>query len=297
MSLIRSPPKSASGKGNSSSYPDLSNANTLEIDTKKFTARKRKTPENDFAHEFSEFKKEILEILIQNNKGQMENINTIGQNITSIKEQLNDIKTTTETLITENAQFKSQIASLNDTVKTQKEIITSLQNDIKQLKCETQINETKTVLRNGFDEAIIEFQERTERSKNIILTGIPEAPSKSVADRLDHDMSKANNVIKTIYADCPEPKKIFRIGKYIENKSRPIKVCFDFQDPVKRILRNKHNFKINGTRVYSDQTPYQQNFMANLKKELQQRQDNGEENLRIKYIKGIPKIIKAQPKN
>ncbi|CAH2092445.1 unnamed protein product [Euphydryas editha] len=161
MSLMRSPTKGASATGNSSSYPDLTNISAMDMDTKNMVVRKRKTPENDFTHEFNAFKKELLDILKESNRCQLESINTIGHSISSINEQLKEIKTTTEQLISENGLLKSQIATLNDTVKT----------------------------------------------------------------------------------------------------------------------------------------PHQQKFLANLIKELHQREKNGETNLIIKYIKGTPKIIKAQPKN
>lgn len=80
-------------------------------------------------------------------------------------------------------------------------------------------------------------------------------------------------------------------------KARPMKLCFDSQETVKIILRNKTGIKENSFRIYSDQTPYQQNFMVNLKKELKERQERGETDLTIKYIKGIPKIITQPSKN
>ena len=44
--------------------------------------------------------------------------------------------------------------------------------------------------------------------------------------------------------------------------------------------------------IYSDQTPNQQIYLQNLKEEMTRRNNEGEEDLTIKYIKGIPKIVK-----
>lgn len=49
--------------------------------------------------------------------------------------------------------------------------------------------------------------------------------------------------------------------------------------------------------MYSDQTPSQRKLMLNLQKELAHRIQNGEPNLVIKYVKGIPKIMKDESKN
>lgn len=57
------------------------------------------------------------------------------------------------------------------------------------------------------------------------------------------------------------------------------------------------NHKGNDVRIYSDQTPYQQKYLENLRRKLQERQENGEKDLFIKYKNGTPTIIKIHPKN
>ncbi|CAH2106378.1 unnamed protein product [Euphydryas editha] len=176
MSLMRSPTKGASATGNSSSYPDLTNISAMDMDTKNMVVRKRKTPENDFTHEFNAFKKELLDILKESNRCQLESINTIGHSIASINEQLKEIKTTTEQLISENGLLKSQIATLNDTVKVNEEKITFLQSEIKQLKSNartSQAPELSPVLMTTCDEAITELQERAERRTPKIIKAQP----------------------------------------------------------------------------------------------------------------------------
>ncbi|CAH2105001.1 unnamed protein product [Euphydryas editha] len=263
MSLMRSPTKGASATGNSSSFPDLTNISAVDMDTKNVVVRKRKTPDNDFAHEFNAFKKEILDILKESNRCQLENMNTIGHSISSINEQLKEMKITTEQLISENGLLKSQITTLNNTVKVNEENITLLQTEIKQLKSNartSQAPERSLVPMTTCDDAITELQERAERN-------------------------------------CPVIKKALRLGKYDAEKTRPLKICFDSHETVKTILRNRSNYKQDGVRFFSDQTPYQQKFLAKLIQELHQREEAGETNLIIKYIKGTPKIVKTQPKN
>lgn len=50
-------------------------------------------------------------------------------------------------------------------------------------------------------------------------------------------------------------------------------------------------------RLFSDQTRQQQEYMKNLRNELRRQIDGGEKDLVIKYVKGIPKIVKQSPKN
>lgn len=307
MSTIHSPKKSTSldnmisAGGSSISQPDLSKLDTIEPEPKTIYLRKRKVPESDFSFQFDEFKKEIIGVLKESSKCHIANITTISENISSIKEQLNEIKSTTENLMAENNNFKTQIMTLTDTVRTNEERITSLTNEVQQLKSDlpTTSSTVKSALQSlptSYDELIVELQERAERSRNIVVAGVAEIHSDSMEDRRKVDRHEIESIIKTIYPDCPQAERVLRLGKYDGKKTRPLKVSFASRETVKTVLRNKANIKVEGVRIYSDQTPHQQKFMINLKKELQQRQENGDENLTIKYIKGIPKIIK-QTKN
>ncbi|KOB72454.1 Uncharacterized protein OBRU01_12200 [Operophtera brumata] len=187
--------------------------------------------------------------------------------------------------------------TLTDTVRANEEKITSLQNEVLQLKSDSpttsKVKSTSPSLPTSYDELIVELQERAERSRNIVMVCITEKHSDSVEDRREVDGHEVQKVIETIYPDCQQPVRVLRLGMYNAMKTRPLKVCFASQDTAKAILRNKGNIKIEGVRIYSDQTPQQQkSMMINLKNELKQRQVNGEGNLTIKYVKGIPKIIK-----
>lgn len=290
--------KTISMEGSSSSQPDLSRLGMPELESKSISLRKRKAPDSDFTFQLNEFKKEILGILKESSITQMESLNTMSQNITSsITEKLQEIKITQEFLMTENDNLKSQVASLTDTVNANKQQITSLQNQLQTLTPDLQMPPiNQSALPTGYDDLILELQERTTRSKNIIIAGITERYSNNAAERREKDKLEAERIIDFIYPNCPKPIKIIRIGKYDESKTRPIKLCFDNQETAKNILRNKINLKEDSIRIYSDQTPYQQKLMLNLKTELKRRLENGETNLTIKYIKGIPKIV-TQPKN
>lgn len=303
--------KLVSAGGNSSSQPDLSKVVDIESDSEKVFTRKRKTPEYDFTQHFSEFKYEILNILKESSKNQAENINIISENISSINEKLQDVKTTTEQLVEDNISFKSQILTLKEIVKANENKILSLETEMQQLKINTtndvtvyskatpeQSSNTQPTLKNtDYDDIIVEFQERAERSKNIVIVGINEHHVDNIEERKEIDRCEADKIIKSIYPDCPRPEKIIRLGKYDGKKRRPLKICFPTQETAKTVLRNKVNLKVDGIRIYSDQTPKQQKDMKHLVTELHQRQENGEKNLMIKFIRGIPKIIKQETKN
>lgn len=79
------------------------------------------------------------------------------------------------------------------------------------------------------------------------------------------------------------------------NNPRPIKITLCEEDIVHNLirkaktLRDSNSFKkIN---ISLDRTPRQLEHYKSLKRELNQRISDGETNLKIKYIRGIPKIV------
>lgn len=307
MKAFRSPTKTPTttkttfSEGTSISQTDLSKINDLY--SENISHRKRKTPDCDFQHQFAEFKNEIMKEIVgtlqESCKNQNQNIKTISENISSINETLQNMKITTEQLIAENKSLKTQITNLSDTVKENEEKITSLQTDFQQLKSisTTPATHVQATPETIYEDLYEEFQDRAERSKNIIIVGVPEKHISNIEERRETERNEAANILSTIYPDCPKAAKVLRVGKYDGKKVRPLKLSFTSQEIAKTIMRNKSNLKVEGVRIYSDQTPQQQNFIKKLRDELQQRKDNGERDLIIKFLKGTPKIVKEQPKN
>lgn len=129
-----------------------------------------------------------------------------------------------------------------------------------------------------------------------MVTGINEPKNEDSASRRSRDKIEVMALIRTIFADCPEPTLVHRIGKYSADKIRPLKVHFDSNTTAKNILRQKNKLGPKN-KIFSDQTPGQRRYFNEVKDELKVRQAGGEEHLIIKYIKGIPTITKEVPKN
>lgn len=296
--VMRSPtktPKITIRDGNGSqSQPDLSSID----DHQSITFRKRKTPEDDYMHQFDQFKGEIMEVLKSFTTSQNQNMQTIIQNISSINSQLADIKSTTDSLAMENNMLKTEIAALKSSKTTTDETISNIQNDLQQLKSVSNlqpVSETQCATLQA--DILAEMEERSIRDKNIVIAGIPESLSTISSERQEHDKGEISKIISAIFSGClaPKPLKIIRLGKIDAGKTRPIKVCFDSATTAKEILKNRS--KVDAVKIYSDQSPYQQKFVKNLREELQKRTQSGENDLTIKYTRGVPKIVKIQPKN
>lgn len=297
MNLLRSPNKSCHG---SHSNPDLTTVTDIDnlINKPQITFRKRKEPEPDFSikQEFESFCNEMRSLFTKFSNTQSESTSKMQQDMTEIKEQLSGIKLSTEKVVEEQNKMKNELENLKSYCIKNENNIKCLQNEINLSK---NTESSLPQLQNTdftYEEILNEIQERTQRQKNIIICGIPESSFENKVERMRYDTNEVQNVIRTIEENCVQPLKTFRVGKFVAGRNRPIKACFESEQIVLKLLRNRKNTK-NNIRLYSDQTYNQRNYLNRLKDELLQRQEKGEENLSIKYIKGTPKIISQQPKN
>lgn len=321
MSAEGSPTRRGSTSERSGSYPNLQFKNnpsqSLELsqvtirNKRKFNLENEelKTEFSDMKLEFVELRKQMTALQLQmsemlafftsNNTMQMDNFSKISEDILVIKNQVSDIKSTTDSLNEEQNKLKSEITDIKTSNKLTQNKVELLESKIQSInsnmsQCGTLEASPKEKVQ---EDIIMELNERNLRSKNILISGITESTSTDPKERQVHDKNMSMSIIKTIYADCPQPRYVFRVGKYKKDKNRLVKVCFDSSDIVLNILRNKSSVKNEMNKFYPDQTPQQQSYMKYLKEELDSRTKNGETNLIIKYVRGTPKIISTPPKN
>lgn len=301
MSLFRSPGKIAAGGG---SQPDLSKISGEMVDS-QMTYRKRKQPidrECECKPDIQELRKELSHItdLLEKFVGSQEqNMKIVKENILDVKNEIADIKLTTSNIALEQNTIKTHLNQLDSKISCDEEKLKPLESELIQLKNILPTTSSPAMAQSGFsnnEQIILELQERNNREKNILLLGLPEFPSSNVVESRLKDQQDVWTLISTTFKDIPKPIKIFRIGKYNQNKSRVIKVCFTTSEPVKFLLKNKAKLP-KEIKVYSDQTPCQQKYLKNVREELARRQQNGESNLIIKYVKNIPTILNSIPKN
>ena len=96
--------------------------------------------------------------------------------------------------------------------------------------------------------------------------------------------------------------KVSRLGKFDSTpnkRSRPIKVVFSSEANVISTLKKLKKLKLKSIQkfakisIFRDRTPMQIKIYNDVKTELNNRLQNGESNLKIKFIKGIPNIISS----
>lgn len=183
-----------------------------------------------------------------------------------------------------------------------KSLILSLQEDIKQLRAATISPVTSTAEDLIKSEVIIqEVLERERRRCNVVIFGVAESGSSSRAEREAADVSTVQGVFRSIDATVSANFKTVRLGKFDPTKpisKRPIKISLPSPDSVLNILKKSNSLRNSleypGIAISSDRTPFQQKLFNAVKAELMERKSKGEENIRIKHINGIPKIVSSE---
>lgn len=220
----------------------------------------------------------------------LQNFNHSCVNITASETRLINGKKSVTWTCSSCDQMGSDINSL-------KAAIVSLQN---QLKSITVNNVTDASLSTHsefqFEEIVQEVVERQKRQSNIIIFGMKEQENLPKEDRINAEKEDVRNILYYISPDVTV-KNIQRLGKYDNQSSKPrlVKVSLLNSEQAIQVLRKSPNLKKNDNlkNIYlsSDQTPSQISYYKKVKSELEDRIKAGEENLKIKHINGIPKIV------
>lgn len=301
MSMQRTPPHATLISGSESGSGSVPNLSTYcnedfysNVNSRK---RKERTEENDYKKDFTQFRMEMMQFLEEFGKTQNNNLNLIREEISEIKNEIRTIKSTAENFTSRFEHLNTEIENIKAKTTTTEDKIKHIENEITQIKGNQHNSSSTSKFPDPCPEnLILELKDRCDREKNIIIVGISELNDKNSKSRRDYDYEKVLNLITQLHDNCPKPIKTIRLGKYIPSKSRPIKVCFDNTHTPKCLLRSKTKTTEN-IYIYSDQTPRQKKYLQILKEELNKRTEDGEKNLTIRYIKGVPTITVLNQKN
>ncbi|KAJ8671786.1 hypothetical protein QAD02_003045 [Eretmocerus hayati] len=129
-----------------------------------------------------------------------------------------------------------------------------------------------------------EVEDRLTRKKNVMIYNIPENDSK------DYLKNYLMDLLQEAPFD-PQSVRYFRMGKKTNDKSRPVKLVLNDSEDAMWVLIHQKEFCKDDVYCGNDKTPQQQEYLASLKAELNERKKKGETKLMIKYLKGTPTIV------
>ena len=185
---------------------------------------------------------------------------------------------------------KSEVKNVMDKLSHLEHRIDNLDNAFKLVSFRQEQQETEIAILNDkienlkdntSSELLEELQLRLSRSKNIIISGLPEQTEGNVDERREKDEYDVECLMRKMEMSDFDIQKISRLGKIREDRSRILRVVFSEEEEKTKALRKAKLLRSFGEyrRVYlnPDRTPSQQKQFARLRQELKAGRENGED--------------------
>lgn len=177
--------------------------------------------------------------------------------------------------------------------------VVALQGEIKELR---QIKESAcsvSISDDAFEEIISELDDRQSRKQNIIIFGVPEQRSDlGKEERQLAEEAAVDDILKVVSPDVNYRQlQRFRLGRFNLNatRPRPLKIkleCEKFvHDVIRRAKTLKNSPNHNNISLAFDKTFRQIAYYNKVKTQYNERVNKGENNISIKFVRGIPKIV------
>lgn len=178
-----------------------------------------------------------------------------------------------------------------------KAVIFQLKKEVSELKSQNSASSANKAMDcSDFNCIVQEVMDRQKRSKNIIIYGVEEKPDMNKDTRITHDTNCTKNILNFLSCNTDSMDiKPVRLGKYLPGRERPrpIKITFCDEQTVHNVIRKAKLLRgsdFNSISMSLDRTPKQIEYYNKLKRELNERLANGESNLKIETINGLPTI-------
>ena len=194
------------------------------------------------------------------------------RSIQSLKEDFNSIRSCVSSLEARITGFEQSLSTLR----------------VSQKKCETDVQNIKSdfeKLKLSFSssnsEILQEVEERQQRRNNVMIFGLPEKSHGSLIERKNHDNGAIHDLFDTMGIADASVEETRRIGRITDNKIRALKVTLKDQNTKQKILRSakelRKSSRFRHVFLANDATKWQQKELSNLRSELKNRRDQGEE--------------------
>jgi len=142
-----------------------------------------------------------------------------------------------------------------------------------------------------------------KRSVNIIIHGLDESPSMDTNECTKFDTSAINKLF-SVCSVCPDNIiNVSRLGRLIANKTRPIKLSLRNQCDVNSFIssflkaKRKSPSSVNNISVVKDRSQTERRHIKNVYTDYHNRVKSGEQNIKVLYINGLPRIVTTGSKN
>lgn len=174
---------------------------------------------------------------------------------------------------------------------------TTLRNEIATLNNRIQVLENSTDGSSNMPQLIQELANREMCARNIIVHGLQESSSNDPAVRIASDIKLLDDNIHPCNLTLPQDLKLFRLGRKISGKPRPLKVVLSSKEMALSLVSAFNSHKrtqlvpANSISISRDRTLLERQEIRRVYTELENRKKSGEHNISIRYRNGIPLIV------
>lgn len=137
-----------------------------------------------------------------------------------------------------------------------------------------------------------EVMERIKRAKNLIVYNFPESFHTIEQSRVDDDRQR---IIREILHFCCidfTNISVQRLGNNMGHRPRPLRVCLNRENDVHVVLRYRGLCKT-GLQFRPDRTLTQRRLFRDAKTALHSLRQQGFNNVKIKYMRGVPVVVQV----
>ncbi|KAL4126382.1 hypothetical protein QTP88_010604 [Uroleucon formosanum] len=168
---------------------------------------------------------------------------------------------------------------------------TNLRNEIATLNDRIQVLENSTDGSSNMPHLIQELANREMCARNIIVHGLQESSSNDPTVRIASDIKLLDDNIHPCNLTLPQDLKLFRLGRKISGKPRPLKVVLSSTEMALSFVSvfnsHKRNQLVpsNSISISRDRTLLERQEIRRVYAELENRKKNGEHNISISIFR------------
>lgn len=207
--------------------------------------------------------------------------------------EFTELRTSLSTLSSQFNDLKLENSLLRDEISTLRSRVDQIDNTSK-----SESSYTQSCL---LTQVLSETSDRERCAKNIIVRGLPVCDSAILADRISTDQEKLSDLFSKLNVLLPPYSKLLRIGK-IASGTSPIKVIFNSSIDASQVLQDvqrakKSNLLPPHISIVRDKTKRERDLFRAAYADLERRRVEGESDLMVVHVNGIPKAAKRFSKN
>ena len=215
----------------------------------------------------------------------------------SMLKMMTSLQTNQSELKTEVSGLRAEVQKCNDKIATSQK---NMEKKMEELKKDipNQGNESNSCSVGNVEKIVAnkldDFVERERRKNNIIIFGVPESQSQNAEVRKKADFDQVCSIIHkdlNVKPDVVPVRTLYRLGKKSDS-ARPLKVVMENGAIAEEVLRKARAVKLASIQITRDRTKVEREEYKQLRNDLKERTDSGEDDLVIRGGKIVKRTFR-----